>query len=458
MQKEKNRQIWQAFIGHLEASDKVDPEIVELLSKSQISKLDEKNSFLEVVPPDEIGFRYLMNNLGNSLGETREYFKNFHGINHVEVINPSGGNGEYYFTSSEKNERREVFLGHLNSKYTFENFVVGESNNFANAAALGSVRSPGGENNPLFIRGPSGLGKTHLMNAIGNEFAKRNPKMNICCLSSEEFTNIVVDHISKRNTNFLRQKLRKQCDLLMVDDVQFLEGRKSTLDEFFHTFNTLHEAGKQIVLTSDKVPTEMENLEERITSRFMWGIVVDIRPPDIDTRVAIIRKKAEERNVQIPSGVVEMISSKVKNNVRELEGALTKLVVFSEAENKPIDITTANELFSGGEVDRRSSILAVPNGMNTKFIKGTVEEFFSLKPGQIESPERSRSIAFPRQIAMFLIKKHMVEMPYASIGEEFGNRDHSTVMHAVSKIGKEVEAGEETTITAIKEIEDMLRV
>ena len=350
------------------------------------------------------------------------------------------------------------FLGYLNSKYTFDSFVVGESNNFANAAALGCVKSPG-QHNPLFIRGASGLGKTHLMNAIGNEFIEKHQNLKICCLSSEDFTNLVVEHIRSRNTAQMRRKLRSSCDLLMIDDIQFIEGKRSTLEEFFHTFNALYDSGKQIVVTSDRVPEEMENLEERITSRFMWGLIADIRPPDIETRTAILRKKAKERNIEIPEGVVEFISEKVHKNVRELEGVLTKLMILAEVEGKPIDIRTAHQVVDDRENSMFHGYKSRTNGkedISMEIIKATIESVFNLRKGQLESKQRTRTVAFPRQIAMFLIKKHL-DMPYISIGEAFGKRDHSTVMYAVSKIEKSIFTEDNVTVSAIKEIEDRMR-
>ncbi len=450
------------FLANISQGDEMSTEMFDLLSKSSIARIDEKESIVEICPRDELGVHFLKGNLGNSMFEISRYFERYHNIKQVEVKNPSrGGNASDGVVSElEKNMTKDVFLGYLNSKYTFDSFVVGESNNFANAAALGCVKNPG-QHNPLFVRGASGLGKTHLMNAIGNEFLKRHPNLKICCISSEDFTNLVVEHIRNRNTALMRKKLRSSCDLLMIDDIQFIEGKRSTLEEFFHTFNALYDSGKQIVVTSDKVPEEMENFEERITSRFMWGLIADIRPPDIETRTAILTKKAKERNVEIPEGVVEFISEKVHKNVRELEGVLTKLVILAEVWGKPIDIRTAHQV-----IDDREDIIYMSksraDGGNRKedisieIIKATVETVFNLTKGQIESQKRTRTITFPRQIAMFLIKKHL-HMPYISIGEVFGNRDHSTVMYAVSKIEKNISMEDNVTVSAIKEIEDRMR-
>jgi len=447
------------FLAHLRQGDQISTDMVELLSKSNISNYDEKRGVVQIRPNDEMGYHYLKNNLGNSLNSVSDYFKKYHGIENVDVTNPASGavSGEKsrsIYQNPAKNEKKEVFMGSLNSRYTFESFVIGESNNFAYAAAMGCVRNPG-EHNPLFIRGASGLGKTHLMNAIGNEMLEKEPSQNICCLSSEQFTNLVVEYISKRNMETLRRKLRNNCDILMIDDIQFIQEKRSTQEEFFHTFNALYDAGKQIVVTSDKVPEDMVNFEERMISRFLWGLIADIRPPDIETRAAIIKKKAEERKVEIPQGVVDMISEKVRNNVRELEGVLTKLVVFAEAADKPIDIRTVMEVLSP-----QSQSLQRNNGKSVNFpvdiIKATIEGVFNLKKGQLESPQRTKTVVFARQIAMYLIRKHH-NLPYTLIGNEFGKRDHSTVMHAVSKIETAVEQNEEITKSAIKEVEDRMK-
>lgn len=447
------------FISHIRQKSDISDDIVELLSKCSISVLDEQSGFVEITPRDQMDSNYLRSNLGNSLSEVSEYFNKFHGMDNVQIkSHAKEGRREGGITVSRENKRKrkEVYLGYLNSMYTFESFIVGESNEFASGAAMGAATRPG-THNPLFITGQSGLGKTHLMNAIGNEFAERNPKLNICSLSSEELTNIVVEHISGRNTNLLRQKLRRKCDLLMIDDIQFLEGKDSTISEFFHTFNTLYEAGKQIVVTSDRAPEEMGNFEERITSRFMWGAVAHIRPPDVETRAAIVKKKAEERDIDIPQGVIEMVSEKVKNNVRELEGALTKLVIQAQSERKPIDIRMASVLLKTNGAAGTYSASLRSNGMDSAMIKATVEGFFSLNSGLLESNNKTKAVAFPRQIAMFLMKKHM-DMPYISIGEEFGDRDHSTVIYSVSKIEKAISEGDGTTISALKEIEDRMRI
>ncbi len=449
------------FLNHANHDDQVSGDTVELLSKSRILNYDEQKGFIEILPGDEMGYHYLKANLENSVNPISDYFSKNYGVN-LEIAEPRGKvkqrepEARSMFSSPTIKEQKDVFIGSLKSRYTFESFVEGESNRFAYAAALGTVKEPGGQLNPLFIRGASGLGKTHLMNAIGNRLIEREPDQNICCLSSEEFTNLVVEYISKKNMEALKRKLRDECDVLMVDDIQFIEERKSTREEFFHTFNVLYNAGKQIIVTSDKEPEEMKNFEDRMISRFMWGMVAEIRPPDIETRAAIIKKKAEERNVKIPQGVVDMISEKVKNNVRELEGVLTKLVVLSKMEGKPIDIRMATEVLNSRPSFQETIDGKREDSVSVEIIKATVEGVFYIRDGQLESPQRTKAVVLARQVAMFLIRKHL-DMPYLSIGEEFGNRDHSTVIHAVAKIEKAVKEDKEIVISAIKEVEDRMK-
>ncbi|MCY4042899.1 MAG: chromosomal replication initiator protein DnaA [Candidatus Dadabacteria bacterium] len=458
MQRENLDQVWSMLLAHVRQGSNIPGDMLELLSRSRVSALDRDGGFVEITPGSEMDVNYLKSNLGNTLSEITEYFSKFHGVERVEIVNCDNGvaGKKLVLPPESENERREVYMGYLNSKYAFDNYIVGESNEFAFAAAMGAAVNPG-KHNPLFITGASGLGKTHLMNAIGNEFARRNPGLNICSLSSEEFTNIVVDHLKGKNTSLLRQKLRKKCDLLMIDDIQFLEGKNSTINEFFHTFNTLYEDGKQIVLTSDKLPNDMDNFEERLKSRFLWGVSADIRPPDIETRAAIVKKKAEEMSIEIPEGVIKMVSEKVKNNVRELEGALLKLVIQAQVEGKPIDIRMAAILFNSNGSAIRTGTESKEPKITAELIKATVVDFFGVKKKDLVSMDKSKVVAFPRQIAMFLMKKHL-EITLVDIGRQFNGRDHSTVLYSTEKIEKNLADREQATVAAIKEIEDRLNV
>ncbi|QMU55775.1 MAG: chromosomal replication initiator protein DnaA [Candidatus Mycalebacterium zealandia] len=458
MQREDLSQIWQGFLGHVEQGGNVDRDTIEIFSKSQISGFDDKEGVVEILPPDRIGMNCLTNNVGNSLAEISDYFTKFYGVKKVEVANPKGESTEDVLIPPEKNVRKEVLLGHLNSKYSFKSFVVGESNQLAFTAASTAAKQPG-RHNPLFIRGSSGLGKTHLMNAVGNEFEKNNPNLKICCMPSEDFTNIVIEHIGGKRMSILKKKLRNECDLLMIDDIQFLEGKEKVLEEFFHTFNTLHEKGKQIIVTSDEEPGNLR-FEPRLKTRFMWGLTVDIRHPDIETRAAILKKKAEARKIEIPPGVIEIISEKVKGNVRELEGVLAKLIIMAEIDGRPIDIRTAHQIIDERSINQNGKaekdISAIGRNMSVELIIESVKDVFNLEKEQLVSLSRERGVVFPRQLAMSLIRKHL-GTPYPSIGVFF-KRDHSTVIHAVNKIEENIKQGDELTVKAIEEIEDRLGI
>ncbi|MGQ9622082.1 MAG: chromosomal replication initiator protein DnaA [Candidatus Caldatribacteriaceae bacterium] len=318
----------------------------------------------------------------------------------------------------------------LNPKYTFATFVVGNSNKFAHAAAIAVAESPSRAYNPLFIYGGVGLGKTHLMHAIGHHILDKNPNMRIVYASSEKFTNELINAIRDDKTEEFRQKYRN-VDVLLIDDIQFLAGKERTQEEFFHTFNTLHEAFKQIVLTSDRPPKEIPTLEDRLRSRFEWGLIADIQPPDLETRIAILRKKAELEMVDIPDDVIVFIANHIPSNIRELEGALVRIKAFCTLNNVRPNLSVAQEVlrdvFPKKEV-RKVSVLV---------IQRVVAEHFGLKPNILRARKRSKDIAYPRQIAMYLARE-LTDLSLPSIGEEFGGRDHTTVLHACEKIREDI--------------------
>jgi chromosomal replication initiator protein len=318
----------------------------------------------------------------------------------------------------------------LNPKYTFATFVVGNSNKFAHAAAMAVAESPARAYNPLFIYGGVGLGKTHLMHAIGHYILDKNPNMRIVYASSEKFTNELINAIRDDKTEEFRQKYRN-VDVLLIDDIQFLAGKERTQEEFFHTFNTLHEAFKQIVLTSDRPPKEIPTLEDRLRSRFEWGLIADIQPPDLETRIAILRKKAELEMVDIPDDVIVFIANHIPSNIRELEGALVRVKAFCTLNNVRPNLSVAQEVlrdvFPKKEV-RKVSVLV---------IQRVVAEHFGLKPNILRARKRSKDIAYPRQIAMYLARE-LTDLSLPSIGEEFGGRDHTTVLHACEKIREDI--------------------
>lgn len=335
----------------------------------------------------------------------------------------------------------------LNPNYTFETFVVGNNNRFAQSASLAVAESPGEAYNPLYIYGGPGLGKTHLMHSIGHFILNHNPDTKVIYVTSEEFTNEVIESIRNGNASSMskfRDKYRT-VDVLMIDDIQFIIGKESTQEEFFHTFNALQTQGKQIIITSDKPPKEMETLEERIRSRFEWGLMADIGVPDYETRMAILRKKAESDNFNINDDILDYISTNIKSNIRELEGALNKLLAYHNLEGTNITMEIAQkELQNIITPDK-------PREITPQLIIEVVSEHFHISIDQMISRSRSSNIAKPRQIAMYLCKE-MTGSPLDSIGTLLGGRDHSTIIHGVRKVDEEYERNESVraTIETIK--------
>lgn len=319
----------------------------------------------------------------------------------------------------------------LNPKYVFDTFVIGNSNRFAHAASLAVAEAPAKAYNPLFIYGGVGLGKTHLMHAIGHYILGQNPNAKVVYVSSEKFTNELINSIRDDKNVEFRNKYRN-VDVLLVDDIQFIAGKERTQEEFFHTFNALHEANKQIIISSDRPPKEIPTLEDRLRSRFEWGLITDIQPPDLETRIAILRKKAEVENIDVPNEVMLYIAKKIQANIRELEGALIRIVAYSSLTNKEVTVELANEALK----DIISS--SKPKQITVSLIKEVVAEHCGLKLDDFNSKRRTRSIAYPRQIAMYLCRE-LTDMSLPKIGDEFGGRDHTTVIHAHEKISQDIE-------------------
>jgi chromosomal replication initiator protein len=314
----------------------------------------------------------------------------------------------------------------LNPKYKFDSFVIGNSNRFAHAACLAVAEAPAKAYNPLFIYGGVGLGKTHLMHAIGHYILQNNPKAKVVYVSSEKFTNELINSIKDDKNEEFRTKYRN-IDVLLIDDVQFIGGKERTQEEFFHTFNALHENNKQIILSSDRPPKEIPTLEDRLRSRFEWGLIADIQPPDFETRIAILKKKADVENLNIPNEVMVYIATKIKSNIRELEGALIRIVAFSSLTNKEISVDLASEALKDIISSRQSRQVTI------SLIQDIVSNYYNLRIEDFKSARRTRNIAYPRQIAMYLCRK-LTDMSLPKIGEEFGGRDHTTVIHAYEKI------------------------
>ncbi|MDD6491723.1 MAG: chromosomal replication initiator protein DnaA [Firmicutes bacterium] len=326
----------------------------------------------------------------------------------------------------------------LNSKYRFDTFVVGGNNKFAHSASLAVAESPGVAYNPLYLYGGAGLGKTHLMHSIGHFILDQNPDMKVLYVTSEQFTNEVIESIRSGNAakmNKLREKYRT-VDVLLIDDVQFIIGKESTQEEFFHTFNVLHSAGKQIILSSDKPPKEMETLEERFRSRFEWGLIADIQPPDYETRMAILKKNAENSNKEIKEEIFQYIATNIKSNIRELEGAYNKVIAFAKL-NK-VEITLDN-------VEEALKDIISPNAdrqVTPQLIIDVVAEHFGISSEDIVSKRRNSEFVQPRQICMYLCRKLTTES-LQSIGKSLGKKDHTTVIHGIEKISEEIVHNEE---------------
>jgi chromosomal replication initiator protein len=322
----------------------------------------------------------------------------------------------------------------LNPKYKFDSFVIGNSNRFAHAACLAVAEAPAKAYNPLFIYGGVGLGKTHLMHAIGHYILQNNPKARVVYVSSEKFTNELINSIKDDKNEEFRTKYRN-IDVLLIDDVQFIGGKERTQEEFFHTFNALHENNKQIILSSDRPPKEIPTLEDRLRSRFEWGLIADIQPPDFETRIAILKKKADVENLNIPNEVMVYIATKIKSNIRELEGALIRIVAFSSLTNKEISVDLASEALKDIISNKHAKQITI------ELIQDIVANTYNLRIEDFKSARRTRNIAYPRQIAMYLCRK-LTDMSLPKIGEEFGGRDHTTVIHAYEKISGEIKKDE----------------
>ena len=328
----------------------------------------------------------------------------------------------------------ELVSNNLNPKYTFDTFVIGNSNRFAHAASLAVADSPAKAYNPLFLYGGVGLGKTHLMHAIGHFILQNNPKAKVVYVSSETFTNELINSIRHdRNVEF-RNRFRT-IDVLLVDDIQFIAGKESTQEEFFHTFNALHESNKQIIISSDRPPKEIPTLEDRLRSRFEWGLITDIQPPDLETRIAILYKKAQMENIDVPNEVLTHIAKKIQSNIRELEGALIRIVAYSSLTNSEITVELASEAL-------KELFSSKARQLNVDLIKEVISNKFNIKIEDFNSKKRTRSISYPRQIAMYLARE-LTDLSLPKIGEEFGGRDHTTVMHAHEKISNDIKTDED---------------
>jgi len=338
--------------------------------------------------------------------------------------------------------QKHIMDANLNPRYIFETFVVGNNNRFAHAASLAVAESPGEIYNPLFLYGGVGLGKTHLMHSIAHFILQNNPKAKVLYVTSEKFTNEIIDAIQRKDnisTIEFREKYRN-VDVLLIDDIQFIIGKEATQEEFFHTFNALHESKKQIIISSDKPPKDIETLEERLRSRFEWGHTVDIQSPDYETRIAILRKKAELEKYPINMEVIEYIANNIKSNIRELEGALTKIYAFSSLSNEELNVKLAEKVLKDS-ISPNEARQVTPD-----LIIKLVAEHFNITPADIISQKRNKELVYPRQIVMYLCRT-MLDIPLQQVGIFLGKRDHSTVISGVNKIKKALDTSESTRNT-----------
>lgn len=336
-------------------------------------------------------------------------------------------------STENKNIQDDMNSQNLNPKYTFDTFVIGNSNRFAHAASLAVAESPAKAYNPLFIYGGVGLGKTHLMHAIGHYILDINPKLKVVYVSSEKFTNELINSI-KDDKNVMFRNRYRNVDILLIDDIQFIAGKERTQEEFFHTFNDLYEASKQIIISSDRPPKEIPTLEDRLRSRFEWGLIADIQPPDFETRIAILKKKADVEGLNISNDVMVYIANKIQSNIRELEGALIRVVAYSSLTNKEVSVDLANEALKD-IISNKSKQITI------ELIQDVVASYFNLRLDDFKSKRRTRNVAFPRQIAMYLARK-LTDLSLPKIGDEFGGRDHTTVIHAFEKISSDLTTDE----------------
>ncbi|MCF8001519.1 MAG: chromosomal replication initiator protein DnaA [Halanaerobiales bacterium] len=444
---EELEHIWNQTLN--EIKDKLsNPSFKTWFSNTKPVDMKDDNIMLIEVPndfiKDWIETRYndliteVIQNLTDTNLECRFYTeeelkaKNQEEENEVEENKPEKNDEE-----ETKEKKKEYNINtNLNPKYSFDSFVVGNGNRFAHAAALAVAEAPAKAYNPLFLYGDVGLGKTHLMQAIAHYILKHNPDNKVVYVSSETFTNELINAIKDDKTAAFRDKYRN-IDILLVDDIQFLANKERTQEEFFHTFNSLHESNRQLIISSDRPPKEIPTLEERLRSRFEWGLITDIQKPDLETRIAILRKKADMENLKVPNEVIIYIANNIQSNIRELEGALIKVIAYSSLVDKEIDTDLAEKALKDLIVENEE-----PREVNIDLIKDVVVDYYNLNKEDMTSKKRTQKIAFPRQIAMYL-SRELTELSLPHIGEEFGGRDHTTVIHAYNKIEEKIEEDDE---------------
>ncbi|MFW5980184.1 MAG: chromosomal replication initiator protein DnaA [Halanaerobiales bacterium] len=442
---EELEHIWQESLNKIKEKLS-NPSFRTWFANTSPLKINKNNELIIKVPndfiKDWIETRYidmieeviheLTNNNWNIILLTPEELKKIN----TEINNKNEDNNEK--KENTKKDENLFLKNGLNPKYTFDTFVVGNSNRFAHAASLAVAEAPAKAYNPLFLYGDVGLGKTHLMQAIAHFILKHNPEQKVVYVSSETFTNELINAIKDDRTANFRDKYRN-IDILLIDDIQFLANKERTQEEFFHTFNALHEANRQLIISSDRPPKEIPTLEERLRSRFEWGLITDIQKPDLETRIAILRKKADLEDLQIPNEVIINIANKIKSNIRELEGALIKVIAYASLVDKEIDIELAEQALKDLVVEEENQ---QKREVTIDLIKKEVADYYNLKVVEMESKKRTQNIVFPRQIAMYLARE-MTDSSLPQIGKNFGGRDHTTVIHAHNKIEEKYENDED---------------
>ncbi len=438
-----NQQLWQAVLGNLEVS----------LSKANFitwfkstAILDKTGDTLIVSAPNAFTKEWLEKKYHSEIVKALRLVDPEIKEVHYQIVSangpvPSSSSNQNRQTGENSNKSQPSVQAtrqntapfqtntSLNPKYTFSNFIIGKNNELAHAASLAVAKKPGQIYNPLFVYGGVGLGKTHLMQAIGHDLLEKNPSLKIIYVTSEKFTNEFIQSISLGKINQFKE-LYRSADVLMIDDIQFLAGKEQTQEEFFHTFNTLHQDNKQIILSSDRLPKDIPSIEERLVSRFEWGMIADIQAPDLETRQAILSSKAIEKGYQIDREVLNYIAEAVQSNIRELEGALNRLMVYCQLNNIPATVDQAKTVLAGVASAKKRVI-------SVKKLMEIVADFYNITVDDLLRQSRRKEYVKPRQIAMFLMREEL-ENSFPSIGEHFGGRDHTTVMHAVEKISKMV--------------------
>ena len=437
--------IWDRVLGFIES--RMGREVIETWFH-QTSLGEIKGSTATIIVPNKFYGEWLGRNYRDLIGEALHSAQGIQSDGQVEIVFVVGEKGETSHPQDPVLPEQAPVQGKPrrqlpNPKYTFDNFVVGASNQFAHAASLAVAESPANAYNPFFIYGGVGLGKTHLLNSIGN-FVMTKSDLRIAYVTTEQFTNEVINSIRYDKMVDLRRRYRN-VDMLLIDDIQFLAGKERTQEEFFHTFNTLYEARKQIVLSSDRFPKEMPSMEERLRSRFEWGLIADLQPPDVETRIAILRKKSEEEGIAIGEEVVQLLAENLRSNIRELEGALIRLGAYSNLTGQIITPDMAKQILRDLLGSKRKFI-------TLEDVQEVVANRFNVKISELKSKRRTKTLVYPRQIAMFL-SRELTDSSFPEIGREFGGKDHTTIIHACRQIEKALDDNTalRTTIESLKD-------